>query len=47
VKAAVRLGGLEVGTVRPPLTEPTREDLVELARIIEAGRALVAAEAAR
>lgn len=47
VKAAVRLGGLEVGTVRPPLTEPTREDLAELARIIDAGRALVAAEAAR
>jgi 5-dehydro-4-deoxyglucarate dehydratase len=47
VKAAVRLGGLEVGGVRPPLTDPTPGDLAELARIIEAGRALAAVEAAR
>ncbi|MFI0942701.1 5-dehydro-4-deoxyglucarate dehydratase [Streptomyces sp. NPDC021020] len=47
VKAAVRLGGLDVGGVRPPLTDPTPGDLAELARIVEAGRALVAAEAAR
>ncbi|WP_031513520.1 5-dehydro-4-deoxyglucarate dehydratase [Streptomyces sp. NRRL F-5123] len=47
VKAAVRLGGLDVGGVRPPLIDPAPEDLAELARIVEAGRALVTAEAAR
>ncbi|MFI0898223.1 5-dehydro-4-deoxyglucarate dehydratase [Streptomyces sp. NPDC020983] len=47
VKAAVRLGGLDVGGVRPPLTDPTPGDLAELTRIVEAGRALVAVEAAR
>jgi 5-dehydro-4-deoxyglucarate dehydratase len=47
VKAAVRLGGLDVGGVRPPLTEPSPADLAELARIVAAGRALVAPEASR
>ncbi|MGW0860183.1 5-dehydro-4-deoxyglucarate dehydratase [Streptomyces sp. NPDC002690] len=41
VKAAVRQSGLDVGGVRPPLTDPTPEHLLELERIIERGRALV------
>ncbi|MER7107591.1 5-dehydro-4-deoxyglucarate dehydratase [Streptomyces sp. NPDC000229] len=41
VKAAVRLGGLEVGEVRPPLSEPTPTHIKELAEIIERGRALL------
>ncbi|CAL9557180.1 putative 5-dehydro-4-deoxyglucarate dehydratase [Streptomyces sp. enrichment culture] len=41
VKAGVRLGGLEVGEVRPPLHEPADEHLKELARIIERGYALL------
>ncbi|WP_107415883.1 5-dehydro-4-deoxyglucarate dehydratase [Actinacidiphila paucisporea] len=47
VKAAVRQGGLDVGGVRPPLTDPAPADLAELARIVEAGRAICAAEATR
>ncbi|WUH95324.1 5-dehydro-4-deoxyglucarate dehydratase [Streptomyces sp. NBC_00433] len=47
VKAAVRQGGLDVGGVRPPLTDPTPADLAELARIVAAGRAICAAEADR
>lgn len=43
VKAGVRMAGLPVGEVRPPLSEPLPEHLDELARIIERGRALVAA----
>ncbi|MDX3772382.1 MULTISPECIES: 5-dehydro-4-deoxyglucarate dehydratase [unclassified Streptomyces] len=43
VKAAVRQGGLDVGGVRPPLTDPAPEDLAELERITAQGRALVAA----
>ncbi|GGT66045.1 5-dehydro-4-deoxyglucarate dehydratase [Streptomyces lateritius] len=42
VKAAVRMGGLDVGEVRPPLSEPAPEHLKELAVIIERGRALLA-----
>ncbi|WP_405852963.1 5-dehydro-4-deoxyglucarate dehydratase [Streptomyces sp. NBC_00090] len=41
VKAAVRMGGLEVGEVRPPLSEPAPEHLAELALLIERGRALL------
>ncbi|MDN3295118.1 5-dehydro-4-deoxyglucarate dehydratase [Streptomyces ficellus] len=41
VKAAVRLGGLDVGEVRPPLSEPAPAHIDELAEIIERGRALV------
>lgn len=41
VKAGVRLGGLEVGGVRPPLTDPSSDDLAELERILEAGESLV------
>ncbi len=35
VKAGVRLRGLDVGGVRPPLVDPTPEHLEELRRIIE------------
>ena len=42
VKAAVVRGGLDVGGVRPPLLDPTEEHLVELDRIVEAGRKLAA-----
>ncbi|CAM5484748.1 putative 5-dehydro-4-deoxyglucarate dehydratase 1 [Streptomyces narbonensis] len=40
VKAAVRMEGLDVGGVRPPLSEPA-EHLAEFARLIEHGRALL------
>jgi 5-dehydro-4-deoxyglucarate dehydratase len=43
VKAGVRLGGLPVGSVRPPLTDPNREQLEELRRILEIGDRLAAA----
>ena len=42
VKAGVRLGGLPVGDVRPPLTEPNAAQLDELRRILEIGETLVA-----
>lgn len=42
VKAAVRLRGLDVGSVRAPLVDPTPEHLAELARIVAAGVDLVA-----
>jgi 5-dehydro-4-deoxyglucarate dehydratase len=42
VKAGVRLCGLDVGGVRPPLTDPPPEHLAELRRILDAGRAVVA-----
>ncbi|MEU0396706.1 5-dehydro-4-deoxyglucarate dehydratase [Streptomyces sp. NPDC006208] len=41
VKAGVRLEGLDVGEVRPPLTEPEAAHVEELARLIERGRALL------
>lgn len=41
VKAAVRLGGLDVGEVRTPLTEPPAAHIEELAGIIARGRALL------
>ncbi|WP_405732543.1 5-dehydro-4-deoxyglucarate dehydratase [Streptomyces sp. NBC_01537] len=41
VKAGVRLRGLEVGEVRPPLSEPLPAHVKELAELIERGRALV------
>ncbi|MEV3991663.1 5-dehydro-4-deoxyglucarate dehydratase [Streptomyces sp. NPDC049837] len=41
VKAGVRLGGLDVGEVRPPLSEPAPAHVKELAEIIERGRALL------
>ena len=42
IKAGLRLAGLPVGGVRPPLTDPTPEQLDRLARILDAGRAAVA-----
>jgi 5-dehydro-4-deoxyglucarate dehydratase len=44
VKAGVRLGGLDVGGVRPPLGEPAPAHVEELARVIERGRALLEGE---
>ncbi|MGW8767716.1 5-dehydro-4-deoxyglucarate dehydratase [Streptomyces sp. NPDC055815] len=41
VKAAVRMTGLDVGPVRPPLSEPAPEHLDALARLVERGRALM------
>lgn len=41
VKAGVRLGGLEVGEVRPPLSEPLDIHVTALAALIERGRALL------
>ncbi|BCL31496.1 5-dehydro-4-deoxyglucarate dehydratase [Streptomyces aurantiacus] len=43
VKAGVRLRGLDVGEVRPPLHEPAEEHIKELGRLIERGHALVEA----
>ncbi|MFT4305888.1 MAG: 5-dehydro-4-deoxyglucarate dehydratase, partial [Microbacterium sp.] len=40
IKAGLRLAGLPVGSVRPPLVDPTPEQLRRLAEILEAGRAL-------
>jgi 5-dehydro-4-deoxyglucarate dehydratase len=42
VKAGVAAQGLAVGTVRPPLIDPSPEHIGELARIIAAGRAVLA-----
>lgn len=47
IKAGVRLGGLEVGGVRPPLMDPLPEHLAELERILAAGGELVASGAVR
>lgn len=41
VKAGVRLRGLDVGEVRPPLSEPSPAHLKELAELIDRGLALV------
>jgi len=41
VKAGVRLGGLDVGSVRAPLIDPYPADLEELRRLIDAGRAVL------
>lgn len=43
VKAGVRLGGLAVGGVRPPLVDPSEADVAELASILAAGRAVIGA----
>lgn len=42
VKAGVRMTGLDVGTVRPPLTEPDQATVKELAGLVEATRAMLA-----
>jgi 5-dehydro-4-deoxyglucarate dehydratase len=41
VKAGVRLRGLDVGEVRPPLHEPAEDHVGRLAELIERGYALV------
>jgi len=41
VKAGVRLRGLDVGGVRPPLVDPRPDDVAQLAGILDAGLALV------
>ncbi|ARX82626.1 MULTISPECIES: 5-dehydro-4-deoxyglucarate dehydratase [Streptomyces] len=41
VKAGVRLAGLDVGGVRPPLHEPSDDHVKRLAELIERGRALL------
>ncbi|MET9382380.1 5-dehydro-4-deoxyglucarate dehydratase [Streptomyces sp. NPDC002928] len=41
VKAGVRLRGLDVGEVRPPLHEPTEDHVKQLAQVIERGCALL------
>ncbi|WP_425835346.1 5-dehydro-4-deoxyglucarate dehydratase [Streptomyces fractus] len=41
VKAGVRLGGLDVGGVRPPLHEPSEEHVKQLAELIERGAQLL------
>ncbi|MFE9024191.1 5-dehydro-4-deoxyglucarate dehydratase [Streptomyces sp. NPDC007808] len=41
VKAGVRLRGLDVGEVRPPLHEPSEDHLKQLAQVIERGYALL------
>lgn len=41
VKAGVRLRGLDVGEVRPPLQEPAKEHVEQLARLIDQGCALL------
>ena len=41
VKARVRLRGLDVGEVRPPLHEPAGDHVARLARLIERGHALL------
>ena len=40
IKAGLRLGGLPVGSVRPPLVDPTEEQLVELKAILAKGHEL-------
>jgi 5-dehydro-4-deoxyglucarate dehydratase len=42
IKTGVRLGGLEVGGVRPPLVDPSPADVDRLVEIIAIGRAIVA-----
>jgi 5-dehydro-4-deoxyglucarate dehydratase len=42
IKAGVRLGGLAVGPVRPPLVDPDADQLARLANLLETGRGLVA-----
>ncbi|MFC7011827.1 5-dehydro-4-deoxyglucarate dehydratase [Streptomyces viridiviolaceus] len=41
VKAGVRLRGLDVGEVRPPLHEPTEDHVKQLAQVTERGYALL------
>ncbi|MEU6557206.1 5-dehydro-4-deoxyglucarate dehydratase [Streptomyces sp. NPDC046915] len=45
VKAGVRLRGLDVGEVRPPLHEPAEDHVKQLAQLIERGYALLEEDA--
>ena len=45
VKAGVRLRGLDVGPVRPPLVDPSPEHIDELSRLIKTGLSIVGARA--
>ncbi|MFI9426751.1 5-dehydro-4-deoxyglucarate dehydratase [Streptomyces achromogenes] len=45
VKAGVRLRGLDVGEVRPPLHEPADDHVKQLARLVERGQALLEGDA--
>ncbi|WP_434588429.1 5-dehydro-4-deoxyglucarate dehydratase [Streptomyces sp. A5-4] len=45
VKAGVRLGGLDVGEVRPPLNEPDASHVKELAELIASARRLLGDDA--
>ncbi|MFB7503076.1 5-dehydro-4-deoxyglucarate dehydratase [Streptomyces broussonetiae] len=45
VKAGVRLRGLDVGEVRPPLHEPPEDHVKQLAQLIERGYALLEGDA--
>ncbi|SCF45760.1 5-dehydro-4-deoxyglucarate dehydratase [Micromonospora mirobrigensis] len=47
IKAAVRLRGLDVGGVRPPLVDPAPEHMARLAQIIDGGLALAKSVAGR
>jgi 5-dehydro-4-deoxyglucarate dehydratase len=47
IKAGVRLRGLDVGGVRPPLVDPAPQHLTELERIIDAGLAVTREAAVR
>ncbi|MCA4135081.1 5-dehydro-4-deoxyglucarate dehydratase [Arthrobacter sp. M4] len=40
IKAGLRLGGLQVGSVRPPLMDPSEEQLLELKAILAKGNEL-------
>jgi 5-dehydro-4-deoxyglucarate dehydratase len=41
IKAGLRIGGLDVGSVRPPLIDPNPAQLAELERLLAHGNALV------
>jgi 5-dehydro-4-deoxyglucarate dehydratase len=42
IKAGLRIGGVPVGSVRPPLTDPTAEQTDRLRALLETGHELVA-----
>ncbi|HEY0374607.1 MAG TPA: 5-dehydro-4-deoxyglucarate dehydratase [Amnibacterium sp.] len=42
IKAGLRIAGVPVGSVRPPLTDPTAEQAARLRALLEAGHELVA-----
>jgi 5-dehydro-4-deoxyglucarate dehydratase len=46
IKAGLRLSGVPVGGVRPPLSDPSPEHLARLEEILAAGRSAVASRPA-